>query len=316
MQNIFESQAPFPHYVYEKRLRRLQVIAMKKIKQYYKMPIRFCQISFIFISIQFFSLFIIKETIFIGLILGLFFISLFSFTALCQLIHKKSQGKAMRLIEAFLEQCAHLAVSLDDPLAPHLISIQGLDMLFNQFELSSRFFPKWLSILEKGAYPILSKYEKRFCSSMIKQILNQKSQKIIALISLVPGEISFHAKLALCFIQKAKHFEMAGEKNDEIQLYKKAIDELKIVESFLTDKTWVLQKLAFCYEKIDQADFLIEALERLNFLHPSDHTILKKLAILYFRNKQRAKGLEIYEKLRYNDPELGKELIAFYSEQL
>lgn len=315
MQDIFEKTAPFPYYVYENKVDKLSRIALGKINSYCNFPlkslVRMCGV----IVAEAILLFFIKDLLLFGLVVGFIFISIFSSVAVWQLLIKRSKHQLVRLVTSFLGQCEHLAASLEDSTATHLISIQGIDSLINLLEIEVRLFPRMIDRCNRPFSTLLEKYKNDITYNLAIHLYEHKRKQIIALIGISAQEPSFHARLALCQIEIGKLYEHKQKKDLWTLSYQKAIDELKIVAENLHDQTWALEKMAFCYEKLEQMDLLIQVMEKQRYLKPDDVPLLKKLAMLYFRSEYKGKGLEIYEKMRGLNSAIAQELLQFYSER-
>ena len=93
---------------------------------------------------------------------------------------------------------------------------------------------------------------------------------------------------------------------------RRAIEEFKILNDYNPEDPWVYTQLAYSYHDLQMPQEEILAYEKIIELTPDDFDSLYKLGTLYFQQGQMARGLKLYEKLKYNYPHKAASLIKHY----
>ncbi len=92
----------------------------------------------------------------------------------------------------------------------------------------------------------------------------------------------------------------------------KAIEEFKILSDYAPHDPWVHAQLAYSYRDLQMPKEEIKEYEAILQLCPDDKETLFKLGKLYFEQGQNAKGLKIYETLKFSHYKKAESLIHFY----
>jgi len=162
---------------------------------------------------------------------------------------------------------------------------------------------------------------------LVELLLIKATEHLITQVKLLPTNLHYHASLANLYITLSSHYTrpLSGQKNifllpstkKELEQKSKiasnrAIEELSILRSFAPNELWVHDQLAISYRELSLPQKEIEEYETILTLNPEDYNALLRLGVLYFRQGEIAKGLEIYERLNDVQPLLAETLINHY----
>ncbi len=153
----------------------------------------------------------------------------------------------------------------------------------------------------------------------------------IEVIKLHPTELEAHAHLANSYLALAKlymdprklypneeHLWVSPEYSSLEMLEKfkkaslKAVQEYKILDSYVPSDPWVHAQLALIYHHLDLYQDEMREYEAILKVSPQDREVLFRLGVLYFSHGLSAQGLRIYEQLKKNSDAKADELIACY----
>lgn len=140
--------------------------------------------------------------------------------------------------------------------------------------------------------------------------------ELVDLIKLEPLDLELHAALANAYVLIASLYqsvlrpseddpvrlllsdELSAEFSDAYAAYsRRAIEEFKILSSFMPNDPWIHKQLALSYHDMKMPQEERREYEILRELDPEDGDTLFKLGRLYFREGLHAQGLEIYQEL-------------------
>lgn len=153
----------------------------------------------------------------------------------------------------------------------------------------------------------------------------------IEVIKMQPTELEGHAHLANSYLALAKlymdprklypnedHLWVSPEYSSSEMLEKfkkaslKAVQEYKILDSYVPNDPWVHAQLALIYHHLDLYQEEMREYEAILKVSPNDREVLFRLGVLYFTHGLSAQGLRIYEQLKKNSDAKADELIACY----
>jgi tetratricopeptide (TPR) repeat protein len=158
-------------------------------------------------------------------------------------------------------------------------------------------------------------------------LLLQAITEHIELVKCAPTSLEVHAALANAYVILSELYSknnLDDEKwnpaywHKEELLYKfrttaeKAVEELKILEEYAPQNSWVHAQLAYSYRDLKMPQQEIKEYEAMLRLNHQDKAVLAKLGVLYFSQGRKAEGLRVYEALRKLDPMQAEQLITHY----
>jgi tetratricopeptide (TPR) repeat protein len=91
-----------------------------------------------------------------------------------------------------------------------------------------------------------------------------------------------------------------------------AIEEFRILSHYAPNDPWVHEQLAVGFHDLGMPDEEVKEVETLLKLRPQDKEILFRLGMLYFKQNQNAKGLQVYEELKKANFKKAENLISAY----
>ena len=121
-----------------------------------------------------------------------------------------------------------------------------------------------------------------------------------------------HLLLGKNFLDFAKLAEKKRENDSYRRAILGAIEEFTIVDAYHPGNVETHRELAICFRALKKTVQEIQEFEKIVELEPQDHAALSTLGTLYFRTGEKAKGLQVYEKLRNVLPEKAAELMQYY----
>jgi len=131
-------------------------------------------------------------------------------------------------------------------------------------------------------------------------------------IALEPLSARGHTLLGKNFLDLARLSEQQKKSDSYRRAILGAIEEFTIVDAYHPGAVETHRELAFCYRSLKKTVQEIHEFEKIVELEPHDHAALFTLGTLYFRTGEKAKGLQVYEKLRNELPEKAAELMQYY----
>ena len=139
----------------------------------------------------------------------------------------------------------------------------------------------------------------------------------IQLIKETPTNLEAHASLANAYVALARLYEAQGSPHEKFKIAtQKALQEFKIMDHYSPNDPWVHAQLASCYHDLKLFKEEIHEYEVILKLCPEDKQILFRLGILWFKQGENARGLEIYETLKELHFSKAEELIDFYDSNI
>lgn len=155
-------------------------------------------------------------------------------------------------------------------------------------------------------------------------ILRAIDEKIEA-VKKEPCDIELHAQLgnaylALSNLYLSKDGEWTPPSNQFAKLHekslsaaRKALEEFKILDTFVPNDLWVHGKLAALYHQLHLPEKERLVYETMLKLAPDDKELLFKLGLLYFQQGETAQALLLYDRLKKMGDMRADDLITYYS---
>ena len=334
----FAANASFNKHLFEEHIENLSantLDAFKQIaRQYALFHIAFFSIGLIeLLSFVLFFSFFARSAIFAFTLAGLFFTGFAYFVLLYYFQAKKSQ-QLLEIRNAFIEKCKTALPFAHQDHEFHTAQIHALYQLFSSLHrqeyafylLPSSF--KTASLLAKK-FSVWTHWKDvhQFKESLLFSIIGH----YVHLVQLKPTDLEIHAGLANVFMFLTKlyrdprknapneeYFWVSPEYHSEAmhQQFKlsafRAIEELRILDTYAPNDPWVHAQLASVYRDLDIVDKEIEEYEAILKLTPKDHEILYRLGVLYFSQGRNAQALRLYEKLKELQESKAEELLSHY----
>ncbi len=272
-------------------------------------------------------------------LLALLFVTAFSYFVLRFYLEAKKPEQLLALRSRFMEACRkEIASSLQEKAAEYHLSLSHALFRFSSLleGVDSRFYrvPKeW-----EGLTILLEKFSLWMhwgdLHQMRELLLFAAIQELLALVRSEPTDLEVHASLASAYqvlsrlymdprkrqlhltpswISKAFASESMRSKFERSA--EKALEELKIVDSYAPLDPWVHMELASIYHDLEMSEEEITCYEKIVSLFPEDRESLFKLGVLYFKLGRNARGLEVYQRLARMSDQKAEQLIAHYDAQ-
>lgn len=163
-------------------------------------------------------------------------------------------------------------------------------------------------------------------------LLIQAVKEHVELVKCAPTSLEVHAALANAYVILSELYLKGCQSEEEgcSPAYRcheelatkfrataeRAVEELKILEEYAPQNSWVHAQLAYSYRDLQMREQEIKEYEAMLRLNHQDKTVLAKLGVLYFAEGRKAEGLRIYETLRELDEEQAEQLIKHYGNSL
>ncbi len=286
--------------------------------------------------VLFFS-FLTKTTIFAFSLAGLF-LSVFTYFVLLFYFQAKKPQQLLDVRSRFLQACKasmpfppgspgyHLAIS---------DSLQRMLTTLHRQEYSYYSLPAYFETLS----PLMQKFSVwthwKDLHQMKELLLLLIIKEKIELVKLKPTDLEAHAHLADAYLALSRlymdprklylneeHLWVSPEYSSSEMLEKfhktslRAIEEYRILDSYVPNDPWVHAQLAGIYRALDRPQEEMREYEAILKVSSSDREVLLRLGILYFEHGFSAQALRLYEALKQNNDPQAEELIACYGSAL
>lgn len=284
------------------------------------------------ITLSLFFPFFTQTTLFAFTLAALFFTT-FSYLLLRFYFQAKKPAQLLALKETYIEQSAYFCPypSTEPDYFFHLIAAnqslldQLADQEYNYYPLPAS-FPTLRQLMQKFSAWLHWKDLHQIRELLLFSII----QYHISLVKQAPTDPKAHAFLATAYIhlsnlyldprKQAKeplwispeyHLEPMQKKCE--QAIGRAIEELKIFNTYTPDDPWGYLQMAQLYHVLERKEEEIQAYETVLSLTPYDPSLLLTLGALYFTQGQSAEALRLYERLFTIDPDKAETLISYYN---
>lgn len=284
-------------------------------------------------SFVLFFAFLTQSATFAFTIAALFFTGFAYFVLLFYFQAKKPQ-QLIDLQGSFLEQCK-LALPLNtQAFSYHSACIHAYYELLSQFHRQEyAFYPlsrtfKTLSLLTRK-FSVWTHWKDvhQFKEIILKAIVKEH----VHLVQIKPIDLEVHAGLAHVFLSLTQLYMDPRKSNpNEEHLWispeyhsdamntqfktaaQRAIEELKILDTYAPHDPWVHSQLAAVYRDLGWIEKEIEEYEIILNLSPKDQMILFRLGVLYFSQGRNAQALHLYAQLKDLTETKAEELLSHY----
>ncbi len=164
---------------------------------------------------------------------------------------------------------------------------------------------------------------------MKELLLSSAIRESRELIKALPTDVNAHRALGIAYIALSRIYMdprretpdvlwvspeyQSKEMEEKFQTAaQRAVSELKIIEEYAPNDTWVHAQLAVLYRDLKLPVLEIQEYETLAKMTNNDKEILFRLGLLYFEHGLNTKGLRIYEILKKSAHPQADALISFY----
>ncbi|MDR3624213.1 MAG: hypothetical protein P4L16_03615 [Chlamydiales bacterium] len=301
------------------------------IKNYALFNLLFLVLCFIEIILILIFIGTLAKSSILAISFAILFLTLFSYLVIRLYSKAKKSAELSLLTDTFLEDCNTLL-----PQEQHSDSIllaKGncvFASYLKNYESHIFAIPERMQQL----IPLLQKISCWFfyedVLKMQELLLLKTVHKHIEMIKQEPINKELHASLATVYIQLSELFKKPKQNSPDssewvilakytknmhskfTQAIKGALEEFLILKEYIQNDDWVHIQLAYCYHNLNMPLKEIEEYEIALTISPEDTEILYKLGVCYFEQSLNAKGLQIYEKVRHLDENIGNQLIQYY----
>ncbi len=281
----------------------------------------------------FFFGFFVQSSI-LALILGVIFLTLFSYFILRLFLQAKKPEHLLQLREKYSESCKQL-LHYQEGIPEHHMALANAACRFaaslHEREYNYYYPPEWLNILAPTLEKFSCWWHWQDLHRMKELLLLYSIEEHIKLVKCEPTNLEVHAALANAYVMLSSLYvdpkKLDGFDEDKWtppqavleELERKfrltaerAIEEFKILNDYAPNDPWVHAQLAYSYHDLKMPEEEIREYETILKLRPDDKETLFKLGMLYFQQGQNAKGLSIYEELKRSHFKKAENLIKFY----
>ncbi len=274
-----------------------------------------------------------SQSYLLALGLGAIFLTCFSYFVLLFYFQAKKPEQITFIRNRFIASCKQI-IGLPPGAPQHHLSVASalikLSAYLHDFEWHVYNFPKWL----RSSAPFFARWA-AYCHwedvfKMKQCLLHAAIEEHLEQIRTTPTDLEAHASLASTYVALSQIYLEPKRKHavhPRVHYYQKkqpmfeekfrkaaelAIEEFQILSHYAPNDPWVHEQLAVGYRDLQLPQEEIREVEILLQLKPQDNDILFRLGTLYFEQKQNAKGLQAYEKLKRARYKEADHLISSY----
>lgn len=307
-------------------------------RQYALFHITFFSIAVLeLIAFALFFSFLTKTTIFAFSLAGLFLTG-FTYFVLLFYFQARKPNQLFDVRTHFL-QAFHSLLTFEKNTAEyhHALATALECLLSNLHRLEYSYYSVPTSF--KTLSPLMQKFSAwahwKDLHQMKELLLLMIIKQQIELVKLQPTHLETHAHLADSYLTLSRlytdprklypdeeHFWVSPD-YDSLEMLEKfkqaslrAIEEYKILNSYVPNDPWVHAQLAIIYHHLNLFHEEMREYETILKVSPDDNEILFRLGTLYFQHGLSAQGLRIYEQLKKSCESKASALIASYDDAL
>ena len=316
--------------LFHKRMQRSYKNTLKRFKKVVSSYARFKIIFFsvflseFFLLLAFFPFF--SRSSFFAVVLGLLFLTVFSYFVLLFYFQAKRPEQMYLLKERFIDSCRQLNTAPKGSVEHHLSVAQcALSLVSHLTHFEYRCYSPLfgLSIFSSFCKKLGGYFHREDVFKMKEVLLHSAVKEHLDQIILSPTDLEVHASLANAYVSLSKFYLESGKNKFSRKIEtslkqkfqhaaKRAIEELKILCDYAPNDPWVHAQLAQSYQSLNMCEQEMKEYEKLLELSPEDKTILFRLGVLYFQLGKNAKGLQVYEELKDCRFTNAEKLISYY----
>ncbi len=328
----------FNKQLFEEQLDRFTAEAVQEFKgitrQYALFHICFFLLAIVelFAFVLFFSV-LTKSTIFAFTLAGLFFTG-FTYFVLHFYLQAKKPQQLMDLRSRFTEECKAALPFSPGESALHQTHANALYLLLSHLHRQEYKYYSLPSYFKTLA-PLMQKFSAwahwKDLHQMKEILLHLIIKEYIEVVKLQPTDLETHANLATAYLTLAKLYRdpRAIEPTEEyvwiapayhtatmMEKFKRAatraLDELRILDTYAPGDRWVHMQLAMLYHDLEMPELELKEYELLMKVAPQDVDVMQCLGTLCFEQGKTAHGLQIYDALKKLQPAKAEELLHHY----
>lgn len=286
-----------------------------------------------FIFLATFFTFLSKSSMF-AVSLAIAFLTSFSYFVLRLYFQAKKPEQFLELRDQYIEGCKNL-LNYQETVPEHHVALASSSRKFvaclHEKEYSYYQPPEWMEIFSTTMEKFSCWWHWKDLHKMKEILLQFAIDEHIRLIKCEPTNLEVHAILANAYVmlsslyadpRKAEGFDeerwtsperFSTEMQEKFRATAEgAIEEFKILNDYAPNDPWVHIQLAYSYHDLQMPEKEIREYETILKLRPNDKETLFKLGMLYFQQGLNAKGLQVYEELKYSHYKKAENLIKFY----
>jgi tetratricopeptide (TPR) repeat protein len=334
----FNGKRSFNSQLFEKKIEEFSSKSLEQFRKTTRFYARFHTFFIFFFTAEIFSLLFFSsffsKTYLMALSVAFLFLSLFSYLVLLFYFQAKKPQQFLELQNKFTTGCHEVIPFEKTHHEYHLSIAEALHCFVEKLEhLESRCLK-----FGKQGEPLSLLMQKFNAWLYWKDIHKMKElllylciDKYLELVKLEPTDLEAHASLANAYVTLSKlyldprkkdpdfNFRWISNEYNKEQMQDKftfaaerAIEEFKILDDYAPDDPWVHAQLACVFHDLEMIEEEIFEYEKMLEISPDDRHVLFRLGVLYFQQGENAKGLRIYQKLKFSQDEMAEDLITFY----
>lgn len=169
-----------------------------------------------------------------------------------------------------------------------------------------------LSYLPRFAEDFFLRYLDIGPQTLKEGLIKRAIQNRIESLKLNPAISEKHSDLASAYLSLASFYKITQKPKEEKESLLKSAESLKILSDFNPQSTQPLERLAFIYRELRDAEGEISILEKWLMLDPKNSEPMLRLGQLYFNSGKSALGFKTYETLKSIDIKQSDELLKSF----
>ena len=282
-----------------------------------------CSILFFAAEIALFipSLPVMGHSLILAVFLSAIFLSVFCYIVLLFYFQAKKPEQFLLLKDQFISSCAQTVGVPSGQSEHHQMIASALLKLASYLEgFEWQFYPipRMLEPLRRPLSVLFALCHAQDVFRFSEGLLQGAIEEHLKQIRSSPTNLEAHASLANTYISLSRLYTANNRRKKELveEKYRNAtrlaLEELEILDHYAPDDPWVHEMLAQGYHDLGMLAEESKEIEILLTLKPQDKELLFRIGSLYFKQRQNAKGLRIYEELKNAKYQKADELIAMY----
>lgn len=143
-------------------------------------------------------------------------------------------------------------------------------------------------------------------------LIKRAIQNRIESLKLNPAIAEKHSALADAYLSLAAFYKNTGKARAEQDSLLRSAESLKILSDLNPKETYPLERLAYVYSELKDAEGEIAVLEKWLKLNPNETEPMLRVGRLYFNSGKSALGFKAYEALKAMDLKQSDELLKSF----
>lgn len=277
---------------------------------------------------------IFQLSTFLAIILGAFFLTLFSFLIFRVYLQSNKPDRLAQVLQNYVAEVKKV-INFEDSIVEHHIALAQGCQKFAAHLHDNEYYLLQYDCISKSFEPFLQRLSAfsfwRDYHHFKESLLLRAIEEHLAIVKVEPISLEVHAAMANAYVMLSSLYAdprkysgfnenrwISPDRTNEFMKTKfrkfsqLAIEEFKILNDYAPNDPWVHMQLAYSYRDLQMPEEEMREYEKVLQLTPGDKEILFKLGMLYFHEGKNAEGLRIYEVLRKTHYQKAEKLIKFY----